>query len=322
MCSCNDKEQRQTEIDQHIDRSHKNPTSNKQLYIDRLIILIANTMTTNNNEVVFLPLPPLEILDTEVGQELDSFASEELELECIDSQYSDGQSSPSLSGSGSVSASGSGSGGRSTKSRNSLFGHREAEDNEVDLDISILADHPFKTTKTEISKNSRLVSKGGSNFHLNESEWGDPVCQFIKALSGLSSCFNKKSRFFVKCTCLSKLKRFDRAQLYLFCMVSMSKRDQYMVNKELINARMTRTTGYNLWMGKSKRNGFTFNVCRYSFVNVLNLSDERIKTINEMRLYPGPNVHRNTGNKNACHSKELHQSVVLFVKDKGETCDE
>jgi hypothetical protein len=260
-------------------------------------------MTTNNNEVVFLPLPPLEILDTEVGQELDSFGSEEIESECSDSQYRDGQSSPISSGSGSVSASGSGSGGRSTKSRNSLFGHREAADNEVDLAISILADHPFKTMKTEISKNSRLLSKGGSNFHMKESEWGEPVYQFIKALSGLSSRFNKKSRFFVKCTCLSKLKRFDRAQLYLFCMGSMSKCDQDMVYKELVNARVTGTTGYNLWMVKSKRNGFTFNVCRNSFVNVLNLSDEIIKTINETWLDPGPNVHMNTGNKNACHSK-------------------
>jgi hypothetical protein len=154
-------------------------------------------MTTNNNEVVFLPLPPLEILDTEVGQELESFGYEELESEYSDSQYRDGQSSPSSSGSGSgsVSTSGSGSGGRSTKIRNSLFGHREAEDNEVDLAISILADHPFKTMKTEISKNSRLVSKGGSNFHLNESEWDEPVCQFIKALSGLSSCFNKEHNY-------------------------------------------------------------------------------------------------------------------------------
>jgi hypothetical protein len=229
-----------------------------------------------------------------------------------------------LSGSGSVSVSGSDSdsGGRSTKSRNSLFGHREAEDNEVELAILILTYHPCKTTKTEISKNSRLVSKCGSNFCLNESEWGKPVCQFTKALSGLSSCFNKKSRFFFKRTCLSKLKRFDRAQLYLFRVVSMSKRDQDMVYKELVNARVTRTTGYNLRMGKSKRNGFTLNVCRNSFVNVINISDERIKTINKTRLDPGPNVHRNTVNKNACHSKELRQSVVSFVKDKGETCGE
>jgi hypothetical protein len=254
MCSCNDKDQRQTEIDQQIDLSHKNPTSNKQLYIDLLIFSIANKMTTNNNEVVFLPFPPLEILNTEVGQELESFGSEELESECSDSQCRDGQSS--------LISSGIGSGGRSTNSRNSLFGHREAEDNEVDLAISILADHPFKTMKTEISKNSRLVSKGGINFHLNENEWGEPVCRFIKDLSGLSSCFNNKSRFFVKCTCLSKLKRFDRAQLYLFCMGSMSKRDQDMVYKELVNARVTRRTGYNLRMGKSKRNGFTFNVCQ------------------------------------------------------------
>jgi hypothetical protein len=168
-----------------------------------------------------------------------------------------------------------------------LFGHSKAEDNEVDLAISVLADHPFKTMKTEILKNSRLVSKGGSNFRLNESEWGEPVCQFIKALSCLSSCFNKKSSFFVKCTCISNLKRFDRAQLYLFHVGSMSKCDQDMVYKELINAQVTRMTGYNLRMGKSKRNGFTFNACRNSFVNVLNLSDERIAAINETRLDPG-----------------------------------
>jgi hypothetical protein len=81
-------------------------------------------------------------------------------------------------------------------------------------------------------------------------------------------------------------------------------------------------TGYNLQMGKSKRNCFTFNVCLNSFVNVLNLSDERIATINETRLDPGPNVHRNTGNKNASHSKELRQSVMPFVKDKVEMCGE
>jgi hypothetical protein len=87
-----------------------------------------------------------------------------------------------------------------------LFGNHEAEDNEVDLDISILADHAFKTMKTEILKNSRLLSEGESNFRLNDSEWGEPVCQLVKALSCLSSCFNKKSMLFVKCTCLSKLK--------------------------------------------------------------------------------------------------------------------
>jgi hypothetical protein len=95
-----------------------------------------------------------------------------------------------------------------------------------------------------------------------------------------------------------------------------------MVYNELLNAHVTRTTGYNLRMGKSKRNGFTFNVRQNSFVNVLNLSDERIATIYETRLDPGPNVHKNTGNKNACHNKEVCQSIVSFVKDKGENCGE
>jgi hypothetical protein len=54
---------------------------------------------------------------------------------CSYYDYSDGQSSPSSRVSGSGSAIDSGSGGRSTKSRNFLFGHSEAEDNEVDLTI-------------------------------------------------------------------------------------------------------------------------------------------------------------------------------------------
>jgi hypothetical protein len=75
-------------------------------------------------------------------------------------------------------------------------------------------------------------------------------------------------------------------------------------------------------MGKSKikSNGFIFDVCQNLFVNVLNLIDERIVTINETRFDPGPNVHKNTGNTNAYHIKEVHQSDVSFVKDKGDKC--
>jgi hypothetical protein len=144
-------------------------------------------------------------------------------------------------GIGNGSSSGSGidiGGGRVNNSMTSLVGYHEADDKDVYMEISILADHTFKSMKTEISKNSRLLSKGGSNFHLNESEWGEPVCEFIKGLSGLSLCFNNKSRFFIKCTFLSNLKRFDRAQLYFFCVGSMSKRNQDMVHKELVNAHL------------------------------------------------------------------------------------
>jgi hypothetical protein len=48
-------------------------------------------MTTDKTEVVFLPLPPLEILDAAAGLELDYFSSEELESEFSASQYRDGQ---------------------------------------------------------------------------------------------------------------------------------------------------------------------------------------------------------------------------------------
>jgi hypothetical protein len=69
--------------------------------------------------------------------------------------------------SGSSSDSGS---GRSNHIRNSLIDYYEADDMEVEMKIDILADHPFKSTKTEISKNSILVSKRGIIFRLNKSD--------------------------------------------------------------------------------------------------------------------------------------------------------
>jgi hypothetical protein len=52
----------------------------------------------------------------------------------------------------------------SNHSRNSLHAFREAEGDEVEVVNAILAKHPFKAMKTLISKNSRLVSKGGRYF--------------------------------------------------------------------------------------------------------------------------------------------------------------
>jgi hypothetical protein len=53
----------------------------------------------------------------------------------------------------------------SNHSRNSLHAFREAEaeGDEVEVVNAILAKHPFKAMKTLISRNSRLVSKGGRN---------------------------------------------------------------------------------------------------------------------------------------------------------------
>jgi hypothetical protein len=40
-------------------------------------------------------------------------------------------------------------------------------------------------------------------------------------------------------------------------------------------------------------------------------------TINRTRFDPGPNIHKNAGNKNASFSNEICQSVHDFVKEKG-----
>jgi hypothetical protein len=70
------------------------------------------------------------------------------------------------------------------------------------------------------------------------------------------------------------------------------------------------------------KKGFSFFVCRNSFLNVLNLDHDRMTTINKTRFDPGPNIHKNSGNKNASFRNELRQSVHDFVKEKGDSCGE
>jgi hypothetical protein len=106
------------------------------------------------------------------------------------------------------------SGITSNHSRNSLHAFREAEGDEVEVVNAILAKHPFKAMKTLISKNSRLVSKGGRNFRLTESDWTEPLNDFICGVAGLRSCYNKRAKYFVNCACLSELQQFARAKQY------------------------------------------------------------------------------------------------------------
>jgi hypothetical protein len=70
---------------------------------------------------------------------------------------------------------------------------------------AILAKHPFKAMKNLISKNSRLVSKGGRIFWLTESDWTDPLNNFICGVAGLRSYYNKRAKYFVNYVCLSEL---------------------------------------------------------------------------------------------------------------------
>jgi hypothetical protein len=45
-------------------------------------------------------------------------------------------------------------------------------------------------------------------------------------------------------------------------------------------------------------------------------------TINKTGFDPGPNIHKNAGNKNASFSNKINQSVHDFVKEKGDLCGE
>jgi hypothetical protein len=84
-----------------------------------------------------------------------------------------------------------------------LHAFREAEGDEIEVVNAILAKHPTKAMKTLISKNSRLVSKGGRNFQLTESDWTEPLNNFICGVVGLRSCYNKRAKSFLNCACLS-----------------------------------------------------------------------------------------------------------------------
>jgi hypothetical protein len=83
-------------------------------------------------------------------------------------------------------------------------------------------------------------------FLLSKVDWAKPSRVLITGLAGLTSFYNKLSKHFIKCNCLTKLQDFSRAEKYLFRDGSIRKRDQAMLCKELANARVSRANGYNL----------------------------------------------------------------------------
>jgi hypothetical protein len=97
----------------------------------------------------------------------------------------------------------------------------------------------------------------------------------------------------------------------------MTKKEQDALFKELINSRRHRSAGYNLRIGINKSNGYSFDLCLNSFLNMVAIGKKRFKSLNETRHIPGANVHKNTGNGYACMSNEILQSVVNFIQLKG-----
>jgi hypothetical protein len=56
--------------------------------------------------------------------------------------------------------------------------------------------------------------------------------------------------------------------------------------------------------------GITFYVCLKTFLNMLSLGKKRLKMLNEIRLIPGANMHKNMGNSNACMINDTMKSAI------------
>jgi hypothetical protein len=69
-------------------------------------------------------------------------------------------------------------------------------------------------------------------------------------------------------------------------------------------------------IGHDIGNGYSFYLCRNSFLNVLIIVKKRYKTLKETRFIPGANLHKNTGNQHADLSSEVTSSVVNFIHQK------
>jgi hypothetical protein len=76
--------------------------------------------------------------------------------------------------------------------------------------------------------------------------------------------------------------------------------------------------GYNLRMAADPRSGHTFMMCRSSFLNTANLGAEILKGLLGTRFEPGPNLHGNGFNKNACVSDPVRHCIVNCIREKGE----
>jgi hypothetical protein len=116
-----------------------------------------------------------------------------------------------------------------------------------------------------------------TRFRLDEEEWKAPIGSYLETLISFDSCFNKKRRYFIKCSCLKSLHSLNRAVPYLTQIGGMNKLGQDAFFKELLNSRKRHSGGYNLRIGNDKNEGFSPMVCRPSFLNLLNLGDERLK---------------------------------------------
>jgi hypothetical protein len=136
----------------------------------------------------------------------------------------------------------------------------------------------------------------------------------LKELIGLPSCYNKRKGHYVHCVCVKEIVDLDRAVSYLANVVTMTNKEQDALFNELINSRRHFSADYKIRIGINKINGYSFDLCLNSFLNMIAIGKKRFKSLNDTRHIPGG---KNTGNGNACMSNETLQSVVNFIQLKG-----
>jgi hypothetical protein len=195
-----------------------------------------------------------------------------------------------------------------------MFSVHEATDEQLTKAHEVvLNEHPLHPIRSRVS----LIARVKSAPNIKAGEFDEPIKTFLKELIGLPSCYNKRKGHCVHCACVKDIVDLDRAVYYLANVETMTKKEQDALFKELINSRRHRSAGYNLRIGINKSNGYIFDLCLNSFLNMIAIGKKRLKSLNETRHIPGGNVHKNTGNGNACMSNETLQSVVNFIQLKG-----
>jgi hypothetical protein len=141
--------------------------------------------------------------------------------------------------------------------RQGLYSMLDASDEDVDRANQLVmhVHHPFLLVKAAVSNNCR-IKKSKHKLSLDEDAVRIAIKAFLEELTSLPSCFNMQKCHFIKCGCIRKIK-YDHAHAdeYLLAVALMTKKEQDVLYKELINGRHNRSRGYNLRIGNDKTNG-------------------------------------------------------------------
>jgi hypothetical protein len=147
-----------------------------------------------------------------------------------------------------------------------------------------------------------------------------PIGSYLKTLLSFDSHFSKNRRYFIKCSSLKYIDSLNHAVPYLRKIGGMNKLGKDAFFKELLNNWKRRSGVYNMGIGRDKNEGFSFMVCCPSFLNLLNLGDERLKGVLVMRYDPGPNMHDSEHHtvKNGCINDAIRDGPwIIFVNKVG-----